>query len=233
MTNKNIYLVGGCKGGVGKSIVSMSLIDYLIDNNEKVILIETDTANPDVYKNYSEEIISNLIDLEEADGWIELLNICDNNKDNTIVINTKAANNHTIQKYGENLNDSLKELKRKLITLWVINRQKDSLLLLQSYKEIINNGYLHVIRNLYFGDENKYQLYNDGITKIDIESCGGLSLNFPDIADSIADTLYTDRLSIKKALETLPLGNKAELKRWKQLANKMFTQIIENDNKTK
>ena len=29
--NKNIYLVGGSKGGVGKSIVSMALIDYFID----------------------------------------------------------------------------------------------------------------------------------------------------------------------------------------------------------
>jgi MinD-like ATPase involved in chromosome partitioning or flagellar assembly len=226
INSKNIYLIGGSKGGVGKSIVSMSLIDYFIDKEENILLIETDTSNPDVYKNYHEEINTKLIDLEEADGWIELLNICDSNKDSVIVINTKAANNNAVKKYGENLNSSLEALGRKLIALWVINRQKDSLLLLKDFREALPNAIVHVIRNEYFGDENKYQLYNSGKTKIDIENQGGLSLNFPDIADSIADTLYTERLSIKKAIDTLPIGNKAELKRWKNLAKNTFDKII-------
>jgi len=223
--NKDIYLIGGSKGGVGKSIVSMALIDYFLDKKENILLIETDTSNPDVYKNYSEEVNSKLVDLEEADGWIELLNLCDDYKDSIVIINTKAANNNSIKKYGENLNSSLEALERKLITLWVINRQKDSLLLLKDFRDALPNALVHVIRNEYFGDESKYQLYNNGKTKTDIENQGGLSLNFPDIADSISDILYTERLSIKKAIETLPIGNKAELKRWKNLAQITFDKI--------
>ena len=41
-----IYLVSGRKGGVGKSIVSMALVDYLQMLGVDVLLIETDNSNP-------------------------------------------------------------------------------------------------------------------------------------------------------------------------------------------
>ena len=47
----------------------------------------------------------------------------------------------------------------------------------------------------------------------------------PDLADRVTDDLYSKRLSIVTALETMPLGNKAELKRWRSLAWKMFDEI--------
>ena len=51
---KKIYLIGGSKGGVGKSIVSMATIDYLQEQGESILLIESDTSNPDVWKGYHE-----------------------------------------------------------------------------------------------------------------------------------------------------------------------------------
>ena len=74
---KNIYLVGGSKGGVGKSIVTMATIDYLQTLGETVLLIESDTSNPDVYKAYRDSTRAELLDLDEADGWIQLVNLCD------------------------------------------------------------------------------------------------------------------------------------------------------------
>ena len=45
-----IFLVGGGKGGVGKSTVSMALLDFFIGGGEPPLLIETDTSAPDVWK---------------------------------------------------------------------------------------------------------------------------------------------------------------------------------------
>lgn len=231
--SNSIYLVGGSKGGVGKSMVTMALIDYLQGNGEKVVLIETDTSNPDVWKTYGSEITGETINLEEADGWIKLLNVCgdDANKDSTIVINTRAANNQGVQKYGETLNDTLDELGRKLIALWVINRQRDSLELLKDFRESLPNALVHVVRNGYFGEESKYQLYNASKIKATIESAGGKSLTFPDMADLLADDIYTKRLTIAKASADLPIGNRAELKRWKALAIVMFDEVAKEQVK--
>lgn len=225
--NKPIYLVGGSKGGVGKSMVTMALIDYLQGNGESVVLIETDTSNPDVWKTYGESTKGELVNLEEADGWIKLINICgdDANKESTIVINTRAANNQGVQKYGETLNSTLEELGRTLIALWVINRQRDSLELLKDFREALPNALVHVVRNGYFGEESKYQLYNGSKIRAAVEEKGGKSLTFPDMADLLADDIYTKRLTIAKASADLPIGNRAELKRWKALANVMFDEV--------
>ena len=228
--SKSIYLVGGSKGGVGKSMVTMALIDYLQGNGESVVLIETDTSNPDVWKTYGDSIKGELVNLEEADGWIKLIKICgdDSNKESTIVINTRAANNQGVQKYGETLNSTLEELGRTLIALWVINRQRDSLELLKDFREALPNALVHVVRNGYFGEESKYQLYNGSKIRAAVEEKGGKSLTFPDMADLLADDIYTKRLTIAKASADLPIGNRAELKRWKALANVMFDEVAKS-----
>ena len=64
---KKIYLIGGSKGGVGKSMVSMATIDYLQEQGESILLIESDTSNPDVWKGYHDSVATELVNLDEAD----------------------------------------------------------------------------------------------------------------------------------------------------------------------
>ena len=132
-----IYLVGGGKGGVGKSFTTVGLVDTLMQAGFKILLIESDTSNPDVWKMYKDEVECRLIDLDDANGWIDLVNVCDEFRDHVVVVNTAARNNKGVAAYGETLNSTLGELNRQLITLWVINRQRDSLELLKEYREAL------------------------------------------------------------------------------------------------
>lgn len=150
---KKIYLIGGSKGGVGKSMVSMATIDFLQEQGESILLIESDTSNPDVWKGYHDSVATELVNLDEADGWIQLINLCDSKQDSIVVINTAARNNTGVSAYGTTLNSTLAELQRDLVTLWVINRQRDSLELLKDYMDAIPDALVHVVRNGYFGDE--------------------------------------------------------------------------------
>ncbi len=63
-----IFLIGGDKGGVGKSMMSMALLDYLRGIKEPVFLVETDTSAPDVWKTYRNDVESECVDLEQKDG---------------------------------------------------------------------------------------------------------------------------------------------------------------------
>jgi hypothetical protein len=223
---KRIFLIGGSKWGVGKSMVSMAIIDYLQEQGESVLLIESDTSNPDVWKGYGECVETQLLNLDEADGWIQLVNLCDSKPDSLVVINTAARNNQGVSAYGATLNSTLAELKRDLVTLWVINRQRDSLELLKEYMDAIPDSRVHVVRNGYFGEEKKFELYNGSKIRTAVESRGGLSLNFPDLADRVSDDIYSKRLSIAKALKELPIGNRAELSRWKGEVKKTLETVI-------
>ncbi|MDE2361113.1 MAG: protein mobD [Hyphomicrobiales bacterium] len=224
--NKPIYVVGGSKGGVGKSLVTMALIHRLTQIGETPFLIDADTSNPDVFKSYETEVASELVNLDEADGWIRFVNICDENRDSVVVVNTAARNNVGVASYGGTLSQSLEELGRKLVTLWVINRQRDSLELLQDYIEAIPNSTVHVVKNGYFGADAKFELYNGSKVKKSVETHGGKSLLFPDMADRVSDDLYSNRLSIAKGWETMPIGNRAELRRWLVEADKTLGAIV-------
>ena len=220
-----LYFIGGSKGGVGKSFLSMALADFLTKyKNRKIILVESDTSNPDVGKTFAHnddvEVLS--LSLDNADGWIELVNSCEgSNRD--LVVNSAARSGEAVEKFGGTLIGSLDELHRQLISFWVINRQRDSIELLKKYMDVVP-GELHVVRNTFYGEPQKFELFNNSKTKIEAEKRGA-TIDLPDLADRVTDDLYSKRLSIVKALETMPLGNRAELKRWRAVAWKMFDDI--------
>lgn len=97
--SKKMILVGGSKGGVGKSIVSSAVIDVLRQRGEKLLVIDSDTSNPDVYKSHHKTIECMTLDLDRKDGWLALLNAA-YNTDATVVINSAARNNQGVDTFG-------------------------------------------------------------------------------------------------------------------------------------
>ena len=212
----NIIWIGGGKGGVGKSIVAMATLDFLLGRGDKVLLAETDTSNPDVWKAWNEHIEAELVDLDVREGWITFLDICHGKPDSTVLVNSAARNAAGVKAHGSFLAGALGELRRKLITLWVINRQRDSLVLLGEHIKALPSSAVHVLRNGHFGDGGKFDLYNASRIRRSVEEAGGRSLTFPDLADRVADDIFTRRMTIPDAIRDLPFGNRAELLRWRQ-----------------
>jgi CobQ/CobB/MinD/ParA nucleotide binding domain len=220
-----IYLVGGSKGGVGKSFVSLALADYLQRQEMRAALVETDTANPDVMKAVQDEIHCVAYSLDDADGWIGLVNFCDGHRDAAVIVNTAARNQAGVARFGAMLAGTLGELQRRLVVLWVINRQRDSLELLHGFSRTFPDAVTHVVRNGYFGTPDKFTLYQTSELRKTIET-KGKSLDFPELADRVADELRGQRLSIRKATETMHIGERAELLRWRALCGTMFARAM-------
>ena len=87
-----------------------------------------------------------LIDLDQHDGWLRLVNVCAAHPVNVVIINTAARSNVAVRQYGELLEECLGELG-KMLALWVINRQRDSVELLKEFMEVLPSAELHVVRN--------------------------------------------------------------------------------------
>jgi hypothetical protein len=222
--NSPIYMVGGSKGGVGKSFVTLALVDHLRRTDVNVVLVETDTSNPDVMKAVHAEIECGSCDLDDVSGWIDFINFCDRHRDATVVVNTAARSQAGVAQYGGTLASTLDELARRLVVLWVINRQRDSLELLFKFGATFPNAVTHVVRNGYFGSPEKFTLYQDSQLRRAVEE-QGQSLDFPDLADRVADELRSQRLSIRNAAETMHMGERAELLRWRALYGTMFARV--------
>jgi hypothetical protein len=142
------------------------------------------------------------------------------------VVNTAARNNVAVKQYGQTLDSSLEELGSKLVALWVINRQRDSLELLKEFMDAVPKAEVHVVRNGYFGEERKSELYNGSKIRDAVESRGAKSVTLPDLADRVADDIYVKRLSLSAAAKALPIGNRAELGRWRGEVSKVLAEVV-------
>jgi hypothetical protein len=222
-----IFLIGGGKGGVGKSLLSMTVVDFLGCTERAPFLVETDTSVPDVYKTYQGETGGELVNLDEREGWIELVNLVEGKPESTFVINTGARNQTGISNFGRTLSKALPQLKRKLVVFWLIDRKRESLELLADFQEAIPDAEMHVVRNMYLGSEKKFELYNGSKMKAAIEKNGGRSLNFPEVADRVTDAMNKGRLTIAKAVTELSLGDRMELERWRDECSSMLSEVIQ------
>ena len=218
---ENVYWIGGGKGGTGKSMVGMGLIDYLRKEGRDPVLIETDKKNPDVGRAHKSEIQTEGLDLSDQDGWVDLLDLC-GKTESPVLINSAVGADET--QGIDALEQSLESSEKKLVVLWVINRQRDSIELLRDFMKSIQSAKVHVVRNLYFGGTHKFELFNDSKTRKELEERGGKILDFPEIADRIANELYSKRVSIATCLDGAETGTRFVLGRWQNAVHKMFRE---------
>ena len=225
----SVFYVGGSKGGVGKSLFSFALVDYLLERNANILLVDTDTDNPDVFKAHKELALPNLIcrlnSLDDADGWADLLDTVQTYPEHAVVINAAARTKASTASYGDIMKEALREMRRELGVFWIINRHRDSIELLHSFQEVFTDVPIHVCRNLYFGESRRFDMYNTSKAREAVEK-NGMTLDFPAVGNRVADWLYSKRMSIRAAQPEMPFGTRAELQRWRALCAKMLDQVM-------
>jgi hypothetical protein len=119
-------------------------------------------------------------------------------------------------------------LKREVVTFWVINRERDGLELCKKYMEMIPFGVLHVVRNGYYGDLEKFQLYENSKLKGAVEA-QGKSLYFHELNDLVCDVMRNNNISAAAALEDkerFSLGKQTVLSRWRERYSRMFGEVV-------
>ena len=227
-----VFFVTGSKGGVGKSVGSIGLLDYFEVRNRKVSLVETDTANPDVGKAYQKDVKSfSLVNLDENEGWLDLLDIVDASKDDEVVVNTAARNNEGVNRHGSMFDEKLNDFGWHFITLFLINQQRDSCEMLSEYMNVVKYGRIHVVRNRFFGiAPSLFELYDNSALRKSVETREGLSLYLPQLATRVTNLVQSNRLTLEKAWQTATLGSRAEIERWRrECAQNIFDKVCDDD----
>ena len=211
-----VIMIGGGKGGVGKSTVAIALMDYVLSTGDTVSLVESDNSNPDVYKTINkldvECIISNL---DDESGFIKLGRYIEDHPDSTIVVNTAARATENLITYSSMLSDVVAETGHDLIMLWPINRQRDSLELLSDFVEKAD-GYssTYAVINTYFGTEEKFSRFSNSKLKSNLTG----TIVFPELNDLIADKLVDGRLPIDTT-SGMSIAEKSALGRYRRDAH--------------
>jgi len=230
-----IFLISGDKGGVGKSTVAINMIEWLLGFEDRINLIDTDLTNPDVHAIYKNEpriktMSPEEIDIDETDagGWIQLAKFANSNPE-TLVINMKAGSKLSLEKYRDNVIGMFEAINRPLILIWILNIQRQSVVLLIDALE--NLPKLHsviAVKNLKNGFENEFFLWdekkktNETLVKANISE-----ILFPRVHASISIKIIDEKHRISDLLNDSSYDqiDKANLKKWHEQASRAFNSI--------
>ncbi len=190
---KTIYLIGGEKGGVGKSMLTLSITE-LLRQDKHVLVVDGDESNPDVFKSLDKSAPENVsavtVNLDDQSGWQALIEHLPNCA-GPVVVNTPARYRKVADKYFDYLTIAADEHGYKIKVLWPINRQRDGLVQLVSAMSGYLNGLpVWIVRNLYFGDVEKFVLLESSKVKDQVTGI----INLPDLSDTVTDKIYSQRI---------------------------------------
>lgn len=72
----------------------------------------------------------------------------------------------------------------------------------------------------------QFELFNGSKLQAEIEAEGGRVIDFPDLADRVADAMTNERLAVAEADASLPFGERIELKRWRSEATDALSAVL-------
>ena len=127
--------------------------------------------------------------------------------------------------HAQELRELLPALGRRLVTLWVIDEQKDSIKLLKEHVAVFPNCETHVIKNSKHGPDS-FGIYESSKIRTTIEANGGLSITMPRLGLGIVTKMYSDRLTISRAIDILPLANRYLLTNFRNACGRAFAPIL-------
>ena len=227
-----IFYIGGSKGGIGKSMISMVLVEFLLERygaSKEIHLIETDESNPDVGRIYNGKIPVSAFILDEREaGWITFFDLLERKQNTLFVVNSAARSNYGIEANGRNFSSALEERSElfDLVTFWPINRQLDCVNLLMDYLRVIQYGSTFVVRNNYYGDPKDFAIYESMVQKNKnkdlAQSRVNAVLDFPSLNDLITLQFYSYGKTIPEVAELLNVFKRQIFLSWKNKAYEMF-----------
>lgn len=109
-----IYYSHGDKGGVGKSMTSAVLLDYLLSIGGHPMLIEGDAGQPDIALRYADSVKTEYVNLNRSGAAEEAImaftDALEELGDGDIVVNLPAAAGDTLEQLAEVLVGAAEEL---------------------------------------------------------------------------------------------------------------------------
>jgi hypothetical protein len=216
--------VSGDKGGVGKTMTSIGIADYMIRANINCRMIETDTGNPDAALIMNDEIKCEALDTTKEAPWHELLRACEENKDENIVINAGARDNVALKAWGKDYLEAIAQATSKtLVTLWVVaaSEEKDGLTALREYLSMLKNRTYAVECEA----KGKLQMYDGSKTRGEVEATGGSLLSFPALSSICALKMKTSRMSPSKLVESGNILEKIATGKWRSRIDEFMENV--------
>ena len=162
-----VHLVGGTKSATGKTLFAIALVDYFRRLDRPVIVIETDTKQPDVDDVYacrqSERLVIRSYSLASAAGWRELVEFVSRYRSSyEVVINTGGGNRAEIETGVREGCVAALVAGGQFVSWWLMTSDYETLESLRWYCQAMPAHMTHVVLNAGAGDDRVFPCMTPG-----------------------------------------------------------------------
>ncbi|MCB1190976.1 MAG: mobilization protein [Leptospiraceae bacterium] len=229
---KKIHLIGGEKGGVGKSVVARLLAQYFIDNSVQFVAFDTDLSHGALMRFYGD--YSTPISVDEFSNIDQIIETALEGDSDRILVDLCAQSSSSLHKWIED-NDILELTKENgiMLVLWhVMDNSKDALDLLQKLLSGYGNAVRYVIvKNSFNGKD--FTQYNNSEIRKQSEEFGAKTIEIKDLhkptmrkVDHLSKSFWAAiNHRPEKEVEALKLMERQRVKVWVKSAYQQFESL--------
>jgi hypothetical protein len=226
----DLHLFGGEKGGVGKSLVARTAIQYHLDNNLDFICFDTDRSNPDIYRIYGKILDCQLGIFSEGERYEDTANAIFNAAlQQRVLVNLPAQVLIPVKEWFAK-NDLLEIASEAGITFWfwfVSDGGFDSLNLLRKTLEHFQDGVRYVVLKNYGKCDDWEAFDQDKSLQKLLKKYNAQVLDYPKFLGSVVrNRLDAESLTFSEALENPDFGliEKQRVRKFLRETHAMFQQ---------
>ena len=202
-----IHLVDGEKGGVGKSFVTRTMIQYCLDRSLPFIAVETDRSNPDVNRVYP-DVCSFAVFSEDEKQASKADRIFEMALEKSVIVSLPSQVNRAVTTWIEEnqLLDLSSENGVSFCKWFVTNGEYDSVRLFQSSLDYYKGQIAHVlVRNMGLCDEWS-PMENDELLQKQISKYEVKTIDFPKLSHTERYLINQKQLRFDDARENRELS---------------------------
>ena len=219
--NKRVVWVTGGKGGVGKSTFSRGLLDVLLDAGVNVAAFDGDPSNAQLFRYYQGVGRGvQCVDLDKQGEADVLLNQMEESKADVFLVDVAAGGSQTLLDLENDIGliSEAMEMGYRFTVVSVMSRIKDSVNLLKASLEMTDDfDVQHVaVKNLYFGEGDRFRLFDGSKTRAWLLERGGVVLEMPDLFDDTYELLDQMNLPFRAMLadKSFPRAQRSRINKW-------------------
>jgi hypothetical protein len=179
--HRPIIIVGGDKGGVGKSFIGRTIVGWLTIHGHKVCGFDGDARNPHLDRYYSASMPVTRPPLRSVDGWSEMYQAWEEaNPTEVLVVDLPGNIGDMVEAEATRLSRVAAALDRTIINVWVGSEEEDSIWLLQRIRSLAAAPFTLFVMNGRFGaDVSRFELWQTSKTRTQFILDGGAETLLP------------------------------------------------------
>lgn len=226
---RTVWMVGGNKGGVGKSVMAKALADWLLMRDHRLVIADGDST-ADVAKAYSNTVDAYPFDLTSNQGWANFTDwLCAFDESADVVVNLPdSVTDKTITSL-ERYKPSVDEYGYETKAIFMMNTLPDGMDLLPRLLRAVRNVY--PVKNLYFGEAAKFEYFDTKYSRHFAEQ----TIYFPRLYPPVMNRIRAANMAYQRAIEhpapdtpRIPIFDRLALAQWFDDVTGALDEVLED-----